>query len=455
MCLIIGPGKDGKTALLPREAFDYTYSRNKDGFGAMWVADGRVQHFKAVGLTADEIYTKMEELVELHPSVIFHMRLKTHGKVIPGLAHPFRILNKSRHGKDLFFMHNGILGGFGNDLTYGQSDTTRFKDKILVPLLTRDPDALDDPEVWASVNKLTSGSRLVFMDSDGNVKYTSKNSWNDRYGLTCSNDYMLPMKKREVYTPPANSQQQIPLMASGEMQVTHLHCYFRNIDRGGVIEGHWVSCPKIGFIRTEAGNLYKDNGVNEKIYHAVNFIPKSEEFKHLGLVVVPPVDTGSAVMEDDDVPFDFGSPSADRSEAPTSGRPAPVEQRLRYARLMHNLYGSKVTSRIHLLGDLVGMGDKELFSFVDEDPENATTTIAELIEMVIEYNDALWGVDPNHPAILDADEIIRLGQADYHRDSIQEITKIRRAAYEEQVKKQIGTINEILDTPDDQEVNVG
>lgn len=451
MCLIIAPGKDGTPALLPREAFNYTYQRNKDGFGAMWIEDGRVNHFKTLGLTEDEIYNTMEEYVERYPNIIFHMRLKTHGKVIPGLSHPFRILNKNRHGKDLFFMHNGVLSSFGNNLSYGQSDTTAFKDKMLVPLLTRDPDALDDPEVWDALNKLTSGSRLVFMDSDGNVKYTAENSWNDRYGLMLSNDYMIPYERK--YYPPTKKDDAPSILTGTDMTVTGHFVYFRNIDRGGVAEGHWCSCPKLGFVRTEAGLLYRDNGVNVKIYHATNYIPKNEEFKHLGLQIVPPVTPPVVAndFDDDDPLFDDMPPfSVDTSEAPSSG-PAPEEQRLRYARLVNNTYADTVTSRVHLLADLIGMGDKEMLSFVDEDPQNATTVLAELIEMVIEYNDALWAVDPNHPKILNADEIIRLGQADYHRDAIQEVTKIRRAAYEEQIRK----VNEILDTPDEPEVNVG
>ncbi len=139
MCLIIAPGKDGKKALLPRDVFDYVYSKNDDGFGAMWTEDGKVNHFKTVGLSADEVYSTMEEYVERFPNVIFHMRYRTHGKVTPGLCHPFRVLHRSRHGKDLFFMHNGVLGSFGNDLKPGQSDTTNFKDKILVPLEKTEP----------------------------------------------------------------------------------------------------------------------------------------------------------------------------------------------------------------------------------------------------------------------------------------------------------------------------
>lgn len=457
MCLIIAPGRDGKPALLPREVFDYAYTRNKDGFGGMWVEDGRVQHFKTLGLTADEIYSQMEERVERSPDIIFHMRLKTHGKIIPGLSHPFRILNKNRHGKDLFFMHNGVLSSFGNNLTYGQSDTTVFKDKILVPLLTRDPDALEDPEVWDSLNKLTSGSRLVFMDSDGKTYFTSPSSWNNRYGLNLSNTYMLPAEHRAFDSSSYDSRPSI--IAGEEMRVTGHFVYFRQIDRGGVVAGNWVSCPKIGYVRTESGLLYKDNGPGEKIYHAANYIPKDNEFRHLGLHVIPPRtedirDFGSPVMGDDDldddVPFELGSPSVDRSEiSPRSsegGGPAPQDEQLRYARLVHNMNTGEVTSRPHLMADLIGMSDEELCGFVIEDPENTVVAFAELVEMVLEANDALWNVDPNHPKILNPDELCRIGKADYHRDAMLEISKIRRAKYESQIEQ----INNLLDTPDDE-----
>jgi predicted glutamine amidotransferase len=456
MCLIIAPGKDGKPALLPRDVFDYAYSRNDDGFGGMWIEDGRVNHFKGIGLTADEIYNSMEERVARNPEAIFHMRFKTHGKIIPGLAHPFRILNKSRHGKDMFFMHNGVLGSFGNHLTYGQSDTTAFKDKVLIPLLTRDPDALDDPAVWAMINRETSGSRLVFMDSDGKTYFTSPGSWNTRYGLHLSNTYMLPAESYN-YTPTTPTSSDIGSRrqaATAEMTVTAHYTYFRRIDKAGVVAGHWVSCPKIGYVRTESGLLYKDNGPNRTIYHAANYIPKDNEFRHLGMHIVTPTtedlrDFGSPVMDNDDdlpfkddvLPFDLGSPSVDRSEAPSRTQvsgPAPEDQRLRYARLVHNMQAGNVTSRPHLMADLIGMNDSELCSFVLEDPENTTVAFAELVEMVLEYNDALWNIDANHELILNPDELCRIGQTDYHRDAVLEIQKIRRDEYHAQLEQMFG-----------------
>lgn len=433
MCLIIAPGEDGKKALLPREVFDYVYNRNNDGFGAMWVEDGRVGHFKTLDLKGDEIYGMMEEYTERYPDVIFHMRYKTHGKIIPGLSHPFRILHKSRHGKDLFFMHNGVLGGFGNNLNYGQSDTTVFKDKILVPLLTRNPDALDDPETMAALNKLTSGSRLIFLDSEGKTWFTGESSWNERYGLKLSNDYMLPYESR-----PTQMSTIGKTTGSTKTTTTGQFIHFRKIEQLGKSKGFWCSIPREGFVRTESGQLYKDAGTNKTIYHELDLIKKEDEHKHLAVVYRPVTDdelnddvplTLVEPLEDDE-PFDDDAYESRKEEGP-----APLDQRLRYARLCHNLFGGTVTSREQLMADLIGMGEEELGDFVSEDSVNAHTVIAELVEMILEYNDELFKVDLKNEKIMDAEELMERADINYHQQAMKDITELRRAEYAEMIEK--------------------
>lgn len=437
MCLIIAPGSDGKPALLPREVFDYVYARNNDGFGGMYVKDGRVEHFKNIGMKADEIYSQMEQLSSEHPDVIFHMRYKTHGKIIPGLSHPFRILHKNRHGKDLFFMHNGILSSFGGNLKEGQSDTTVFKDKILIPLLTRDPDALNDPEVMDALNKLTTGSRLIFMDSEGNVWKTSESSWNSRYGLSLSNTYMLPSMTYEEYTKPKSVVTMGYPSTGEETKVTKMFIYSRQVARQGILTTHWCSCPKEGFIRTDAGQLYRDNGPDKNIYHDIDYIPKEEEYKYLGSIDTEYYDPNTP-FDDDDVPFDWSKdPNVKEyeeyeasSKDKESSLPAPLDMRLRYARLVHNLFNGSVTSRSQLIADLIGMGDEEMGAFISEDPSSAHIILAELIEMVLEYNDVLWQSDPNHEKILDAEMVIEQGSTKYHQKAMEEISRLRKVEYQ-------------------------
>lgn len=436
MCLIIAPGKDGKVALLPRSVFDHVLSRNDDGFGAMWAEDGRVKHFKTIGLTADQIYSTMEEYVERFPNVIFHMRYKTHGKIIAGLSHPFRILHKNRHGKDLFFMHNGVLGQFGDDLKYGQSDTTVFKDKILTPLLTRDPDALEDIEVLAAINKLTSGSRLVFMDSDGKVTFTQASTWNQRYGLLLSNEYMLPVEYKTYVNPNSTVSS-----TTNENKPTGQFVHYRKIvwASGGAPMGNWCSIPAKGYLRTESGALLRDHGPNMAVYAVLDRIKKEDEYLYLtssNIITIgtPPSNNVVSIVPfaDDDAPF--ADEEEEEEAVERSKGPAPVEQRLRYGRLVHNLYGGTATDTKQLIGDLISAGNEELGAFIVEDAGNAHAVITDLLNLVLSFNDELFKKDPLNPMIFAADDLLEAGDINYHQQAMQNITNLRREEYKRQLE---------------------
>lgn len=435
MCLIIAPGADGKAALLPREVFDYSYTRNNDGFGAMWTEDGRVQHLKVLGLSRDAEYEKMEELVAAHPDVIFHMRLKTHGKVIPSLCHPFRILHKSRHGKDLFFMHNGVLSGYGNSLSYGQSDTTNFKDKILIPLLTRNPNALDDPDIWRELNRMTSGSRLIFLDSNGVVKRTSETAWNNRYGLTLSNTYMLPSEVQTHSNVVSFPSEGTPVPNSSKSG----YPMWRQIQppAGQPIYGCWFREVIPGIIRSEYGTLYYDHGVNNVLSFNQDYIAEEDEIEAITAMQAnndkkaaakttynPSVDDLMQAVDDldDELPW---------KDDVKDGAPASKEEQLRYARIVHNCHDGDAVSRINLIADILSMGNKELFGFIKEDPDNAATVVAELLEIVIDQNDMLREDPTCEDYTWDYDELTELGSGEHHQASMKMISDARKKHYAE------------------------
>lgn len=445
MCLIIAPGPDGQKALLPRDVFDYVFDRNNDGLGGMYVKDGRVEHFKALDLTADQEYSYMEEMVERHPDVIFHMRYKTHGPVIPALCHPFRILHKNRHGRDLFFMHNGVLSEFGRTLSYGASDTTNFKNKVLVPLLTRNPDALDDPEILQALNKLTSGSRLIFLDSEGKVYRTSETSWVNRYGLRLSNTYMLPAEPKPSYGYGYGDEEWKEEWKKAESKLNddnkkvieigspsnddvkaEFPLFRRVVYSKGSESKFWAKQVKKGFIRSQFGSLYRDRGTGISLYHDRDYIPKAKEFDALmeeeaKQPYVPATDDDL----NDDLPW--GGPQTDGKI------PASVGERLRYARLVHNCNSGTITSRPQLLADLLGMDNAELFGFIKEDPENATIVMGELYEIVLEMNDLIKDEEDNDLSF-SYDELLSLGRDEYHPHAMKEITKIRKDQYAEALR---------------------
>lgn len=446
MCLIIAPGRDGQKALLPRDVFNYSYSRNRDGFGAMWTEDGRVNHFKTLGLTEQETFDMMHEYADKFEDVIFHLRMKTHGKVVPALSHPFRILHKSRHGRDLFFMHNGVLGSFGNNLKYGQSDTTVFKDKILVPLLTRNPDALDDPEIIEALNKLTSGSRLIFLDSTGKTWRTSESSWNSRYGLTLSNTYMLPDEKYvapvNTYFPADDFDNDDNVYTLGRPPVSgggnKVYNIIRIIKENGVEKRHWCAAFSDKLIQTESGKIYIDQGPGEMIYHTLHYVPSDQTFRHMTIAEAVaderyPQDTGSAVMDtdvtgvvmpeyieaDEPDPLLWRDPSEDTPPAPPANN--KLDEQLRYARLVHNCVGGNVELIGQLMADILAMGEKELASFVKEDAETATTVLTELFEIILTMNDEV--------NLFDADEMLENGKTANHGTSMKAISAARKSRY--------------------------
>lgn len=424
MCLIIAPGRDGQKALLPKSVFDFAYNRNNDGFGAMWTEDGRVKHFKTLGLTSTEVYDQMQEQSERHEDIIFHMRLKTHGKTIPALCHPFRILNKGRHGHDLFFMHNGILGAFGNDLSYGQSDTTVFKDKILVPLLTRDPDALDDPATMKSIEQLTMGSRLIFLRGDGKVWRTAESTWNNRYGLTLSNTYMLPAAQATPIIPSLGRPDMVP---SGDPAV---YSHYRIINREGYAKGAWCHNLGNGLLRAENGLMYRDQGINETIYHIMHHIPKDQEFRYTSSIADALDDDLPWKDDDDDEedPLVWKDPGFSKTTTVGSAV-ANMDEKLRYARIVHNTHGGSVEVREQLIGDLLGMGEDEMKSFIKEDADTANVIMAELVEIILQMNDVFLADEELSEFAFDADDLIARGSFGNHRESMKSISDARTARY--------------------------
>lgn len=378
-------------------------------------------------------------------------------------------------------MHNGVLGDFGKNLRYGQSDTTNFKDKILIPLLTRNPDALDDPEIMAGLNKMTAGSRLIFLDSNGTVYRTSENSWNSRYGLTLSNTYMLPAqsytsyssksndnnwqedwrKKQEAYLGSLPKGTSGPKEKDGEYYGIFRKVRFQTIAGGTEPreESMWFRQIKKGFLRTEFGGLYRDQGPGIVLLYPEHYVTADNEFKALmeeanqGAGAEKTIVLGKEDDDlDDDLPFDTIDATEDMEETqytvPSSNTPSSLDERLRYARLVHNCHGNEVTDRLQLLADFMGMDNNELYGFTKEDPQTAVIVMSELYEIILEMNDQLseidseFGLDDN-PLTFSMDDLITLGGIKHHMKSMTNINTLRREKYKEQLQQKIAESEDI------------
>lgn len=188
MCVIIEK-TPGQT--FPAQKIKSACKTNRDGFGYMYVCPetNRIVVNKVLTSSAEEAAEKInqlfEELKNLH--VIFHLRYGTHGARSEANVHPFQVLNKEEHGRDVWMMHNGVINiKSSNPEDKDKSDTVIFMEYIVRPILAAAPDLLHTHAFHQLVGEYTSGSRLLFLDDTGKIMRTG--TWHVVDGLACSNN---------------------------------------------------------------------------------------------------------------------------------------------------------------------------------------------------------------------------------------------------------------------------
>lgn len=192
MCIIIDKPAG---ATLPVNDIESAAWKNDDGLGYMYISPstGKLvaeRKLFSMGKEREEFTEIWNQLENLH--VIYHLRMATHGGVTLENVHPFQVLNKSEHGRDLWFMHNGVIHSM--PVTVGKSDTRVFNDLILKPLLSRDPTLLFDQAFQLMLSEVTKGSRLLFMDDLGRIVRTG--DWHARGDCIVSNEYSFSYNSR-------------------------------------------------------------------------------------------------------------------------------------------------------------------------------------------------------------------------------------------------------------------
>lgn len=132
MCLIIEQKRGD--SLTQAEVFDI-YSRNRDGFGAMWRDPaGKVRTWRGVPRDAAQAWEWYRSWSGV--DCVLHWRMATHGSVRTTNAHPFTIDTK-KHGT-IAIVHNGIVPGYGRRPSktdpHGLSDTAHYVDSVIRPI---------------------------------------------------------------------------------------------------------------------------------------------------------------------------------------------------------------------------------------------------------------------------------------------------------------------------------
>lgn len=211
MCLIIH--LKNKESLITKEQFTANLDRNKDGTGIMFAQDGKVIVKKALGKSESQsgmVFRTMKHFKKGRMKELFiHSRFATAGNKDNDNCHPYQVLNKEEHGKDLYVMHNGIISvNRTKDLT--KSDTFHFLNEYLKPILVGNFDILKNPNFMEVIESFIGKSnKLVMLDSDGISYYANKCMGTDyTKDIWISNENSGIVKKYTppIYTPPAKTE---------------------------------------------------------------------------------------------------------------------------------------------------------------------------------------------------------------------------------------------------------
>ena len=196
---------------------------NTDGFGVMYIdpSDGtlKTERYLPKNLIASQetFIERWEELKNVH--AIYHLRFTTHGTTTMDNVHPFKVLDKATHGRDLYFMHNGCISITSSDPEdKDKSDTRLFGEYVLRPLLAEFPTALENLAVQSLIEDYIGSSKLIFLDSDGLVTRLGK--WETNEGCVVSNNSYFSRYERT-----ANSNAHKPWKGYGYDASTDVDMY--------------------------------------------------------------------------------------------------------------------------------------------------------------------------------------------------------------------------------------
>ena len=162
MCLII---QANKPQVITDNMMNCAYLNNDDGFGIMFANKGKV-HVQKIGKPKSfKAITKVwNNYKNLDTPIGLHFRFNTNGESNKAMSHPYQILNKEEHSRDVWLMHNGPQLPTPM-IDNNKSDTHQFVKWILKPQLINEPELLYNPDWQEMLADLIGSDKLLFLDS--------------------------------------------------------------------------------------------------------------------------------------------------------------------------------------------------------------------------------------------------------------------------------------------------
>lgn len=195
MCIIIV----GKPVDITEKIITRAYNGNKDGFGLMYVKDGKIISEKFYAKKLKSILKCFKRHAPFTEEIALHFRYATQGDKNNFNCHPFIILNKKLGDNfDLSLMHNSPTLP-APILDTKKSDTYFFSRYILKPIIKNKPELLFNEDFIKTLEKIINAettSKVLLLNSF-NGKFNFLGEWHDFEKLKVSQTYSI---KEFTYT---------------------------------------------------------------------------------------------------------------------------------------------------------------------------------------------------------------------------------------------------------------
>ena len=182
MCLII---KSDNASELKQNLLTSAYHNNSDGFGGMFLADGKIQTFKHLPKTEADVVSLWDKYKDMKIPMGLHFRFTTNGGTNRSNCHPFEVLNMKQHNRSIWVMHNGPQLPTPM-IDVDKSDTHQYVKWVLRPMLAHNPELLYNSDWRDMIEESIGSDKLLFLDGS-NGKFTIIN---EDHGETMDNMWL-------------------------------------------------------------------------------------------------------------------------------------------------------------------------------------------------------------------------------------------------------------------------